>query len=246
MAPLPPGPPWKLVSPTCVLHIIHDEKSFTAFCGSEGLDSSNVSHLLGRISGNSEQPLHVKFWQPLQRLLFLRRHGCDELVPVLGGKGARKGEAGVDFFIASVAAFRDDMPFTAAHRTKLQQLLVESYRSNGKLSNNYMGWGLAQPPAELEQFFARVQEWRWPIDEQARLCANRELPIFLCSHRSLIASIAQAQPSSDLRADHAGGCSPEIQVSFRPICLALCPRPLDTTKTTDEKRRSPRAAVPFL
>ena len=131
LAPLPPGPPWKLVSPTCVLHIIHDEKSFTAFCGCEGLDSSNVSHLLGRTLGNSEQPLHVKFWQPLQRLLFLRRHGCDELVPVLGGpgKGARKGDAGVDFFIASVAAFRDDMPFTAAHRTKLQQLLVESYRS---------------------------------------------------------------------------------------------------------------------
>ena len=141
LAPLPPGPPWKLVSPTCVLHIIHDEKSFTAFCGSEGLDSSNVSHLLGRISGSSEQPMHVKFWQPLQRLLFLRRHGCDELVPVLGGKGARKGEAGVDFFIASVAAFRDGMPFTAAHRTKLQQFLVESYRSNGQLSNNYMGWG---------------------------------------------------------------------------------------------------------
>ena len=45
------------------------------------------------------------------------------------------------------------MPFTEKHRAKLQQILVESYQSNGAPSNSYMGWGLATAPANLDGYF---------------------------------------------------------------------------------------------
>jgi hypothetical protein len=167
---VPPGPPWKLVSPFGLLHIIHDRAALGTFTGAEDLDKFNVEHLLGLKEGSSARPLHVKFWQPLHLLLFLRRDGSDELVPVLGGPGhgARSGEAGVDHFIETVAACRDDMPFTSKHRGKLQQILVGSYQSNGKPSNSYMKWGLADPPADLDGFFPGVRHWASRnVDKQA-------------------------------------------------------------------------------
>ena len=92
---MPPGPPWKLVSPFGVLHIIEDRDALGTFIAAEELDTFNIKHLLGLQEGSSAQPMHVKFWQPLHLLLFLGRNGSNELVPVLGGPGhgVRKGEA---------------------------------------------------------------------------------------------------------------------------------------------------------
>ena len=109
---MPPGPPWKIVSPFGVLHIIKDRDALGTFIAAEELDTFNIKHLLGLQEGSTAQPMHVKFWQPLHLLLFLRRNGSNELVPVLGGPGSgyRNKEAGVDHFIATVAACHPDMP----------------------------------------------------------------------------------------------------------------------------------------
>ena len=109
---MPPGPPWKLVSPFGVLHIIEDRDALGTFIAAEELDTFNIKHLLGLQEGSTAQPMHVKFWQPLHLLLFLGRNGSNELVPVLGGPGSgyRNKEAGVDHFIATVAACHPDMP----------------------------------------------------------------------------------------------------------------------------------------
>ena len=158
---MPPGPPWKIVSPFGVLHIIKDRDALGTFIAAEELDTFNIKHLLGLQEGSTAQPMHVKFWQPLHLLLFLKRNGSNELVPVLGGPGSGtcKGEAGVDHFIATVAAAHPDMPFTEKHRTNLQRILVESFTSNGKPSNSYKGWGLATAPANLDGFFYGTRHW---------------------------------------------------------------------------------------
>ena len=101
----PRGPteaPWFLVSPNGVLHILEDEGAVAMLAKAEELSTFDVRHLLELEKGNSEAPMHVRFWQPLHLLLFLQRvDGTGDLVPVLGGpgKGRRKGEAGVDYFI---------------------------------------------------------------------------------------------------------------------------------------------------
>ena len=70
---MPPGPPWKIVSPFGVLHIIKDRDALGTFIAAEELDTFNIKHLLGLQEGSTAQPMHVKFWQPLHLLLFLRR-----------------------------------------------------------------------------------------------------------------------------------------------------------------------------
>ena len=173
----PAGPPWKLISPYGVRHVIEDREAIKTFCSDNDLDLYNVNHLLGLYQRNTAQPLHVNHWQPQHLFLFLKRHGGDgELVGVLGGpgKGRSKAESGVNHFITHVAAHRSDMPFTEKNRDKLQQLLVGTYRSHNVPSNNFMGWGLAFPntngyaPSEfLDSWFATTQYW---ATEQAMLC----------------------------------------------------------------------------
>ena len=175
--PAPDGPPWKLISPYGVRHVIEDRAAIKTFCSDNELDLYNVNHLLGLYQGNSEQPQHVNFWQPQHLFLFLQKHAGDgELVGVLGGpgRGARVGDGGVDWFIDTVAQHRDDMPFTASNRAKLQRLLTGAYTSNSKPSNNYKGWGLAftntngyAPSEFLDSWFATTQYW---ATEQAMLC----------------------------------------------------------------------------
>ena len=116
-SPTPVGPPWKLISPTGVRHVFEDREAISIFCADEQLELSNIEHLLGLSEGNTSQPKHVKFWQPQHLLLFLRRHGSTELVPVLGGPGKGRciGDAGVDHFIRMVAQSRADMPFGSQH-----------------------------------------------------------------------------------------------------------------------------------
>ena len=71
--PMPPGPPWKVVSPNGVLHVILDLPAVSRFCKEEGLNTFDIKHLLEIEKGNTERPMHVNFWQPLHLLLFL--HG---------------------------------------------------------------------------------------------------------------------------------------------------------------------------
>ena len=125
-APTPVGPPWKLISPTGVRHVFEDREAISIFCADEQLELSNIEHLLGLSEGNTSQPKHVKFWQPQHLLLFLRRHGSTELVPVLGGPGKGRciGDAGVDHFIRMVAQSRADMPFGSQHASYGQNSLV--------------------------------------------------------------------------------------------------------------------------
>ena len=125
-SPTPVGPPWKLISPTGVRHVFEDREAISIFCADEQLELSNIEHLLGLSEGNTSQPKHVKFWQPQHLLLFLRRHGSTELVPVLGGPGKGRciGDAGVDHFIRMVAQSRADMPFGSQHASYGQNSLV--------------------------------------------------------------------------------------------------------------------------
>ena len=44
---MPPGPPWKIVSPFGVLHIIKDRDALGTFIAAEELDTFNIKHLLG-------------------------------------------------------------------------------------------------------------------------------------------------------------------------------------------------------
>ena len=60
----PAGPPWKLISPTGVRHVIEDRKAIKLFCTEMELDLFNINHLLGESKGNTAQPLHVNHWQP--------------------------------------------------------------------------------------------------------------------------------------------------------------------------------------
>ena len=149
---MPDGPPWKLISPTGVRHVIEDRKAIKTFCEEMELDVFNINHLLGETAGNTAQSLHVNFWQPQHLFLFLKRHdgGRGAGLGVVGGpgKGRTKGESGVNHFIKVVAAHRSDMSFTEQNRDKLQQLLVGTYTSNSVPSNNFKGWGLAFPATE--------------------------------------------------------------------------------------------------
>ena len=46
---VPTGPPWKLVSPFGLLHIIHDGAAMGTFIAAEDLGKFNVEHLLGHL-----------------------------------------------------------------------------------------------------------------------------------------------------------------------------------------------------
>ena len=57
--PMPPGPPWKLVSPFGVLHILEDEGAIALLAKTEGLSVFDVRHLLELEQGNTTRPMHV-------------------------------------------------------------------------------------------------------------------------------------------------------------------------------------------
>ena len=54
---VPDGPPWKLVSPNGVLHIILDLLAVSLFCKEEGLSTFDIKHLLEIEEGNTERPM---------------------------------------------------------------------------------------------------------------------------------------------------------------------------------------------
>eukprot|EP00326_Haptolina_ericina_P030032 CAMPEP_0181170636 /NCGR_PEP_ID=MMETSP1096-20121128/1474_1 /TAXON_ID=156174 ORGANISM="Chrysochromulina ericina, Strain CCMP281" /NCGR_SAMPLE_ID=MMETSP1096 /ASSEMBLY_ACC=CAM_ASM_000453 /LENGTH=208 /DNA_ID=CAMNT_0023258215 /DNA_START=110 /DNA_END=734 /DNA_ORIENTATION=- len=73
------------------------------------LELKNINHLLGITTEgvNTEQPRHVRFWQPLELVQYIRRVGCSDqsaIVPVVGGRG----RGGVDHFLSEVALRRAD------------------------------------------------------------------------------------------------------------------------------------------
>ena len=140
------GPPWNLLSPRGLLYTLL-ESELEEFCDEfvdEGVELKNIKHLLGiKTEGmNTDQPKHVKFWQPLELVQYLRRVGStdpNEIVPVLGGRG----RGGVDYFLEAVAKTRTekDMPFS--NGTQLKRLLAKT--SDVGRADNYR-WERAPPP----------------------------------------------------------------------------------------------------
>ena len=149
------GPPWKLLSPGGLLYILL-ESELEEFClkfAVDGVELKNIHHLLGiNIKGmNTEQPKHVKFWQPIELVHYLRRVGStdpNEIVPVLGGQG----RGGVDYFLDAVAKCRveKDMPFN--NGTQLKRLLAKT--SDVVRAANYK-WELAPPPEDPVEWHPR-------------------------------------------------------------------------------------------
>ena len=106
---VPSQPPWHLFSADGLVHLARSMEELDNICDAFDLDKSNIRHLVGLFPGNGHSH-HVSFWQNLYDVLYLRREGSAELIPVVGGIG----RLGTDHFIKTVANRRDDMPFKPA------------------------------------------------------------------------------------------------------------------------------------
>ena len=157
---MPPlGPPWKLVSPSGVLFVIASEAELKGFVYSEfGAENYNVNlynmHcLLGTERGqssNTETPKHVKYWQPLSRLQFIKHAGDQQPLPVVGGMGKH----GMEHFV-KVYPRPSFVNGKGEVARSLRNLLAGNYMSNKNFSNDWKGWSLVPPPENLEHWLPR-------------------------------------------------------------------------------------------
>ena len=154
----PPGPPWKLVSPSGVLFVIAGKEELNALVLAElGAENHHVNVynmlcLLGAETGNTETPKHVHCWQPLSRLQFIKHKDSGEPLPVVGGMG----RFGLEHFVnlyprSSLTNNKGEVP------RSLRDLLAGSYKSSKKFSNDWKGWSLVAPPPNVEQWLPRGQ-----------------------------------------------------------------------------------------
>ena len=85
-------PPWHLVSPAGVVHVVHDEVQLRALAESESEElivrRENLLRKLvdpdSRMALN-QLPVHKKHWQLLQRVVWLERVDNGYLLPIIGG-----------------------------------------------------------------------------------------------------------------------------------------------------------------
>ena len=154
----PREPPWKLVSPTGVLFVVTNNDELDALVLAElgaadfHVNIFNMHCLLGIRLGNTGNPKHVQFWQPLTRLQFIKHKDEDQPLPVVGGLGRH----GLEHFVT----LNERQVFLNGKREvarSLRDLLSGSYKSNKRFSNDWKGWSLVAPPDNLEQWLPRGQ-----------------------------------------------------------------------------------------
>ena len=140
---------WTLVAPDGAMHVINTEAELAALCNAQRppLRVDNMRHLLQLFNGNGRAQ-HVKGWQRLQDVQWLKRAGCDEFVPVLGG---------LTYFIETIAAARArvDMPFS---KKKLAEHLAHA-RKHGPGRRGFLSelkWQVVEPPADAASWLLRV------------------------------------------------------------------------------------------
>ena len=86
-------PPWRMVSPSGVVHVVRDEaalKSLALQTPNLILGRRNVLRELVDLENTKalqQLPLHRKHWQLLERMVWLRRVDNGALLPIVGGDG---------------------------------------------------------------------------------------------------------------------------------------------------------------
>jgi len=138
---------WTIVDPEGTAHDIADEAALLTFAHAQGLRSNNLRHHLGLFAGNGES-VHVKEYILLEKLQWLRRKGCSEFVPVVGG---------VDRFMRATVTARSgiDMPF---QMKKLREHLSHA-RKNGPALNGCLSkfqWQVVAAPVDPGAWLARA------------------------------------------------------------------------------------------
>ena len=87
------APPWQLVSPSGVIHVVRDEIALKELAAQEPdlMDGrKNRLRTLVDPQGSKsldELPQHQKHWQLLQRVVWLQRVDNGMLLPIVGGDG---------------------------------------------------------------------------------------------------------------------------------------------------------------
>jgi hypothetical protein len=86
-------PPWQLVSPAGVVHVVRDEAALTALGKLNPDVIVNRENVLRKLVDPKNRkaaapvPLHQTHWQRLERVVWLRRVGTEDLLPIVGGDG---------------------------------------------------------------------------------------------------------------------------------------------------------------
>ena len=84
MSAVPFPPPWDFVTADGKVEIVTSESDLSKWATSRNLEPHNVRHHLNFFTGNGESH-HVGGFVVKQKLQWLKRDGCLEYVPVLGG-----------------------------------------------------------------------------------------------------------------------------------------------------------------
>lgn len=78
-----PVPPWRLLSPTCVVYTVRDQPALVALAGDAGVKPSNFKQLVGLQANSSVGlPQHKAGWQLLERVWWIARSSWCGLPPV--------------------------------------------------------------------------------------------------------------------------------------------------------------------
>ena len=86
-----PLPPWRLVSPTGIIHFVRDEAALKALVRQRKLEGEKLDNLSAIVNADNSKsleslPLHHKHWQLLERVRWLQRsHSAELLLPIIGG-----------------------------------------------------------------------------------------------------------------------------------------------------------------
>ena len=156
-------PPWKLLSPEGVAHVIIDNDALKLLVESEGLDPSNMRVLIGLHRGNIKPggwKSHEALWVRFADVKWLKRDGHPELVYTIGPCNSPQ------HFIDVVAKKREppDMPFNNADT--LRRFLKGEYKARGKKIEvlTDFKWRVVEPTQEA--LAAVPCKVKWPaVDE---------------------------------------------------------------------------------
>jgi hypothetical protein len=140
-------PPWKLLSPKGVAHVIVDDDALKLLVKSEGLNPSNMRVLIGLHRGNIKPGAcksHEALWVRFADVKWLKRDGHLEFIYTIGPCNSPQ------HFIDMVAKKRDppDMPFNNADT--LRRFLKGEYKARGKTIETLTDfkWRVVDPTQE--------------------------------------------------------------------------------------------------
>ena len=151
------SPPWDLVSPTGVLHVVQSRLGLTEFIKAHpALGERNIRELVGKLPGSSSGAIvggkHVKFWQLNNEMFWLEPVAGGAPVPLLGSRG----RGGIDQFLKLVEAGSiDGCPHDTAFKKGALQAMLKGE------SATHAGWKVATQPAYTRDTWptSRRQQW---------------------------------------------------------------------------------------